>query len=127
MTSAAQCVVCAPGTSCPLGTEAANVCPAGSVQPEAGRATCISCATGTYQSTAGMTACDVCAPGHWCMTSLQVPCGENKWNNESGSYDPRDCMLCPIYSTTAGETSATGPGSCTYRREDSNLGLFGGS
>ena len=43
---------------------------------------------------------------------MQIPCGANKWNNESGSHDQQDCRLCPPFSSTLGIQSASSREHC---------------
>jgi hypothetical protein len=73
----------------------------------------VRCELGTYQDAARASSCQSCEPGHWCSASAQVPCGENKWNNESGSHDQQDCRLCPPFSSTLGIQSASSREQCT--------------
>jgi len=72
----------------------------------------VRCELGTYQDSAGASSCRRCAPGHWCTVSEQVPCGENKWNDEGGSHDQRACRLCPPFSSTVGVHDALSRDQC---------------
>ena len=41
-----------------------------------------------------------------------MPCGENKWNNHSGSHDQEDCKLCEPDSSTRGVLNASNRAQC---------------
>jgi hypothetical protein len=109
---ASHCVECSAGTHCPLGSDTPTHCAPGTFTNQVRQHTCVRCDEGMFQDLHGSTACKRCMPGQWCTASAAVPCGENKWNNQSLSSDQRDCRLCPPDSTTNGVVDATGPQGC---------------
>lgn len=112
----ASCRPCARGTANLMpGQSSPSACVAclpGTVNPLERQQMCTRCASGTYQDVARASSCQSCAPGAWCTASAQVPCGENKWNNESGSHDQQDCRLCPPFSSTLGIQNASSREQC---------------
>jgi hypothetical protein len=112
MTSQSDCISCRTGTFCPVGSANATPCAPGTVNALERQESCVRCELGTYQDAAGASSCQSCAPGHWCTASDQVPCGANKWNNESGSYDQQDCRLCPPFSSTLRTQNASNRAQC---------------
>jgi hypothetical protein len=117
--SVSECERCLPGEACPRGSNEPSPCRAGYFASGSGSAYCTPCAPGTFSSTQGATACTDCAPGSWCSVSAQVPCGQNKWSNQSNSFDQADCILCPPDSSTQGALDAASPDVCVC-----NQGFF---
>jgi hypothetical protein len=63
LTSAAECDVCAAGTSCAAGSLFAEPCKVGRFAPNSSSATCTSCSAGMHQDREGQTSCKRCPQG----------------------------------------------------------------
>ena len=66
MKSDSDCAVCGRGTFCPVGSESAILCAAGTCNARERRRECNKCAAGRFQEAEGATACVECTPGYYC-------------------------------------------------------------
>ena len=98
MTSAENCVACAQGTFCPVGSEVATNCSAGTYNAQTGQQTCTACAAGTFIDFEGATACKPCTPGYYCTTgaAAALPCpGGTMMRSGVIMTSGDDCVICP--------------------------------
>ena len=103
-----------PGTDAghfsPAGSTEQTKCSPGTVQPDAGKATCDKCAAGTYQPDEGEQACITCKPGSYCPegASAPLPCEEGTYSNETDLGSAGDCMpTTPGFHAPTGSTHQT--------------------
>ena len=61
-----DCVICPPGTFCPVGTNAPTPCGAGTFNDQPMQEACTKCAPGSFQDVEGATACKNCTDGYYC-------------------------------------------------------------
>ena len=123
----AECVQCEPGRAAPQGSLACQdcepgsyalklvggeppgaclACPAGSFEPAARSAGCMSCAPGSF-SGPGSTSCGVCAPGRFAGEGSPgcADCPPGRFQPESGAFA---CESCETDAFAApGQTSCT--------------------
>jgi hypothetical protein len=111
-----DCIVCGPGTSCPVGSGEPSDCLPGSYGTSAGQQRCNLCPAGKFARTFGSTACMACSCGHFCSRGAAVPspCPAGRYSNEMGLQHADNCSICAVGSAcTIGsrEPAACGPGS----------------
>ena len=68
MTSVDDCLTCAMGTYCPVGSANETNCAPGTYNPERGATSCIKCDVGKYMDLEGNTTCKPC-PGAFTATA----------------------------------------------------------
>merc|ERR1712185_651908 len=107
MRSADDCITCGEGTFCPVGSEDATDCSAGTFNDRPGQETCTKCVGGTYQAEAGQTACVPCTPGHYCKegAAAPLPCAEGTHANATNLTSADQCTSAePGFYATTGST-----------------------
>jgi hypothetical protein len=115
--TAPRCQSCSPGKFADGSAAAVDrcfPCPAGKVQPDAGKGSCSACEAGKFQPDVGQTACLPCDRGGYCQDAEAcgggfIPCEPGTYNNYTGSSSHLDCKTCPRgkFSATIGATNQT--------------------
>ena len=80
MTSAYDCIVCAAGFACSVGSVNATACSPGTYNPDTRQSRCAKCDRGTYQDRSGATRCKECRRGHYCVEGSSTPVREARSN-----------------------------------------------
>ena len=93
MKSSHDCSICSSGTFCPVGSNEATNCSAGTYNDQPGQETCTVCPAGTYQDDVGTTACKDCERGHYCPTgaAAALPCPAGTWSNKAKNVNASQC------------------------------------
>ena len=108
-----DCIVCPIGTSCPVGSEEAVPCGAGTYSDVERQASCTSCAPGTYTDAEGATACKQCEAGGYCPrgAAIPLPCKPGSFSSRKDLSLASECEPCPVgHACTSG---ATEPAPCS--------------
>ena len=100
MQSADQCVVCRPGTACPIGAFEATACSPGTHNPLSRQPRCVGCNAGTFQNASGATSCHACPAGSYCEqgATTPLPCKAGSYSSVSSLKSADECALCPAGS-----------------------------
>ena len=103
-----------PGTDAghfaPTGSTKQTKCSPGTVQPDAGKATCDNCAPGTYRPEEGEQACVACEPGHFCPlgASAALPCAAGSYSDATNLTSANECIATdPGHFAPTGSTEQT--------------------
>ena len=98
MTSADDCLACAAGAFCPVGSINETPCAPGTHNAEPEQSTCVNCVPGTYQDLAGNTTCKLCESGHYCAegSAAPLPCPGGRRMDPSLPFmtSADDCVVC---------------------------------
>ena len=98
MTSSDDCLTCAEGTFCPVGSANETACAPGTFNPTPEQDKCQSCEAGKYQDAEGSTACLDCTPGYYCAegSAAPLPCPAGTHMNSSLPFmtTAEDCIVC---------------------------------
>ena len=112
MTSDSQCITCAAGSFCSVGSVTSTKCAPGTSNPNVGKSECDPCTPGTFQDGAGATSCKPCTSGNYCPAgaSAPLPCPAGTHQNLTMSVmtSVTDCVICPAgTSCFVGSTKPT--------------------
>ena len=93
MTSGGDCLTCAAGTSCAVGSTEESVCLPGSFGAHEGQSACVPCPEGEYQNEYGQMSCKLCTRGSFCSagSSTPTPCGGGTYGNATGLSAATQC------------------------------------
>ncbi|KAJ5072504.1 thimet oligopeptidase [Anaeramoeba ignava] len=93
-----ECLACSAGQETNINKTGCSDCEIGYYNPQPSQM-CEKCNIGTYAPNPGSTNCLKCPMGSFQNMSGEsfcYPCGVGKYNPSSNSWNPNDCLICPI-------------------------------
>ena len=94
LSSKDDCIPCAAGASCPVGSAEPTLCLPGSYAASSQMETCTLCPASEYQDRSGATACKPCTAGFYCEvgTAKPTPCPGGTFSSALGATSRSACQ-----------------------------------